>query len=698
MASLKPGILLKLLQNVDNKEAKVVGEHRSALLQVIGIVPSLDDDPWKSRGFYLRVSDSVHSAYLSVLDEDVELILSDKIQLGQFIHVTRLDSGSPVPVLCGLKPVPKRRPCIGEPKDLISSDVLTVRKNVDSKRVKKKVGLDKKSLAKENLKGKLNGVLDNEGVKSRRLSLSYGNVGGLEVRRLSLDSIRKGWDRSPGGNGSVVSVSKSKFKEGSLGMDSSRSPAGNNGVASVSKLKPKNVSLVSDSVNSTACNRGVTSVSKSKSKDGSESVLPGKKSSSEDSTSKNSSISPLKSKNGTVSPKLITKPTRKDLKSSNNETLPAQLKKVDLRFGNWSDSKISSKSVPLTIHNLGKEVRIYRNISFLSAAHAMEDAAAADGVIRCMRSVYFISSSYVGTKLSLSFTEEKEKSMFAQLCESSEKDSAGQLVEQFLHLQGNMQNAAAMIEALVETRTLEAKSSNSCSSQPPSPEMCSKFASKNALSWVQAAVETDLAKFSLLRKDEKKGIQSGQNCFYVMLENAPKKIEAENSPSKNKRSPRNHDKVVSDSNAKNPPPSSRRLPSVTKRAAVETEEWCKGNGLKDAASLAEKLLLVSRGWFLNYLENFLDKDCGLMNGEADSKTASLLGQLKRVNQWLDDSFPQGHGVDERIDGLKKKLYGFLLDHVDSAILSKRQQDKKNKEERIEVNQITFHCFVFVDPN
>ena len=34
MASLKPGILLKLLQNVDNKEAKVVGEHRSALLQV----------------------------------------------------------------------------------------------------------------------------------------------------------------------------------------------------------------------------------------------------------------------------------------------------------------------------------------------------------------------------------------------------------------------------------------------------------------------------------------------------------------------------------------------------------------------------------------------------------------------------------------------------------------------------------------
>lgn len=33
MASLTPGILLKLVKNVDDKEAKVVGEHRSALLQ-----------------------------------------------------------------------------------------------------------------------------------------------------------------------------------------------------------------------------------------------------------------------------------------------------------------------------------------------------------------------------------------------------------------------------------------------------------------------------------------------------------------------------------------------------------------------------------------------------------------------------------------------------------------------------------------
>lgn len=257
--------------------------------------------------------------------------------------------------------------------------------------------------------------------------------------------------------------------------------------------------------------------------------------------------------------------------------------------------------------------------------------------------------------------------MFAELCELSQKDFAGVLVEQFLNLHENMQHAATVIDTLIETRTLEAKGSNPSSTQRLLPELCCNFANKEALSWVQAAVETNLSKFSLLRKEEKKRIQNGEKCFYVMIENTAKKTESRNSPSKNKRSPRNHDKLMSDSNAKKLPSSSRQQLSATEGVNSATEEWSKGNGLKNAASLAEKLLSLSRGWFLNYLENFLDKECGLRNVEGNPETAALLGQLKRVDRWLDDSFPQGHGVDERIDDLKKKLYGFLLDHVDSAI-------------------------------
>ncbi|XP_068660874.1 uncharacterized protein [Aristolochia californica] len=83
MASLTPGVLLKLLQNI-NSDVKVCGEYRSVLLQ-----------------------------------EDDELILANKLQLGQFIYVDGVESGSPVPVLVGVRPVPGRNPFVGNPKDLM---------------------------------------------------------------------------------------------------------------------------------------------------------------------------------------------------------------------------------------------------------------------------------------------------------------------------------------------------------------------------------------------------------------------------------------------------------------------------------------------------------------------------------------------------------------------------------------------------
>ena len=189
MASLTPGVLSKLILNAGNKDVKVFGEHRSALLQVIEIVPSLagGDDLWQSRGFFLKLSDSLHSAYVSVSDEDVDLISTDKIQLGQFVHVAGLDAGSPVPVLRGIKPVPKRRPCVGNPKDLVSSDLLPIRSSVvHFSRTTKKDKL--KSKAKRSLL---------EDTKSRRTSIgSRPTLECLELRRLSLDSARKAWDQS----------------------------------------------------------------------------------------------------------------------------------------------------------------------------------------------------------------------------------------------------------------------------------------------------------------------------------------------------------------------------------------------------------------------------------------------------------------------------------------------------------------------
>ncbi|KAL6660225.1 hypothetical protein ACP70R_002347 [Stipagrostis hirtigluma subsp. patula] len=119
MASLTPGILLKVLKNI-NSDVKVCGEYRSILLQVISIVPAITgSELWPDHGFFIKVSDSSHSTYVSLSKEDNELILSNKLQLGQFIYVEKVQSSIPVPVLVGVRPVPGRNPCIGNPKDLM---------------------------------------------------------------------------------------------------------------------------------------------------------------------------------------------------------------------------------------------------------------------------------------------------------------------------------------------------------------------------------------------------------------------------------------------------------------------------------------------------------------------------------------------------------------------------------------------------
>lgn len=255
--------------------------------------------------------------------------------------------------------------------------------------------------------------------------------------------------------------------------------------------------------------------------------------------------------------------------------------------------------------------------------------------------------------------------MFAELCESSQKDSAGPLVEQFLNIHKAMQKAAMSINALLNTQLAEVESSSCCSSQPPLTEACKNVTNKNAILWVQAALETNLSKFCLFRKQENQEIPRGEKCHFIVLENSPE-LKSENHSPQNKPSPRNHG-GLSDSSAKGVPSPSRRRISASKRMRAEREEWSKGSGLRETANLAKKLLSVSRGWFLKYLEDSLNKGFELKEGGAE--IACLLGQLKRVNQWLDGSVEDGMEVDERIEDLRKKLYSFLLEHVDSAVVS-----------------------------
>ncbi|XP_058195248.1 uncharacterized protein LOC131311710 [Rhododendron vialii] len=120
MATLAPGVLLKLLNGM-NSGVKPTTEHRSSLLQVTDIVPADLDEKnlWPKHGFYVKVSDSSHSIYVSLPFEQDDLVLSNKMQLGQFIYVDKFEPGSPVPVVKGAKPLPGRHPLVGTPEPLM---------------------------------------------------------------------------------------------------------------------------------------------------------------------------------------------------------------------------------------------------------------------------------------------------------------------------------------------------------------------------------------------------------------------------------------------------------------------------------------------------------------------------------------------------------------------------------------------------
>lgn len=69
----------------------------------------------------------------------------------------------------------------------------------------------------------------------------------------------------------------------------------------------------------------------------------------------NLNLAPLKNKNVIVSEKLISKPIKKDLKTSfDSVPVPSQLTKVPITARTWPDSNISWDYVSPTIHDLGK--------------------------------------------------------------------------------------------------------------------------------------------------------------------------------------------------------------------------------------------------------------------------------------------------------------------------------------------------------
>lgn len=184
MAALVAGVLIKLLQAI-NSNHRVRGEHRSVLLQVISIVPDISgSELWPDHGFFIKVSDSSHSTYVSLSKSDTDLILNNKLQLGQFFYVDRMESGTPVPVLVGVRPIPGRHAFVGNPKDLMQLLEASELKNVEDQENVKSSGEDESAKKKIVIKEEKAGVASRymQGVVKQRPDPGRETEMGVEMK------------------------------------------------------------------------------------------------------------------------------------------------------------------------------------------------------------------------------------------------------------------------------------------------------------------------------------------------------------------------------------------------------------------------------------------------------------------------------------------------------------------------------------
>ena len=135
MATVTPGVLLKLLQSMHTDE-RVAGEHRSPVLQVTAVVPALtasttDSLLVPSNGFLLNLSDGLHSTYVQLppADADMLLLTARPHLVGHLVHLDRLRFARPMTRAVGLHVIPSScsLPCVGTPEPLVAQPAACAR-------------------------------------------------------------------------------------------------------------------------------------------------------------------------------------------------------------------------------------------------------------------------------------------------------------------------------------------------------------------------------------------------------------------------------------------------------------------------------------------------------------------------------------------------------------------------------------------
>ncbi|CDY64935.1 BnaCnng45570D [Brassica napus] len=646
MASLTRGILLKLLQCM-NSNTRPTGDHRSAILQVTGIVPALaGSDLWPNQGFFVQISDSLNSTYVSLSERDTDLILTNRLQLGQFIYLERLEFSTPVPRAAGIRPVAGRHAFVGTPEPLIarvspgskrdfviqpvsaseySLDPIAVylnNKRFDDDDDVAVAPNGRPALAPVNQNEENRSQIRNQkpkqtpqrfsspaSAKQRSVSSGKKNSSGTVERNPSpAVSGKARRSASPVPSKCVVPslaaareesrkvvreqpsiVVPSRYRQPSPnGRKVNPSPSGRRlsispGRRLSSGKKMAVIPKVSEALVGSSAKHG--NRKNWDEPDGNAQTADG------NAQTEQKDKGTILRTQAAISRRLSDANRRKSdssaceekVKSCSSESsLVEEVSDITYHDRKWTDGSVPLDSISGDLAKLAKEAMQRRNFAAKAAARALEEANANECIIRCL-------------------------SKFSELSSAAKVGNPLLVISQFLVIYEDVVKYSQIVNSI----TSEDK--------------------RNPISlWVEAALATNLDVVSLVKSQNN-------------LESRLKKSTT-----------------------------TRLSPGCSTKTDNIVGMWTEVEGMKETAKFAVNVKSEMQMWFIGFVEESLDKKNAAVQPLDGSSVAAVLSHLKQVNEWLDrvvsdqDNQITTMPLTDKIERLKRKIYGFVIHHVGST--------------------------------
>ncbi|KAL0365304.1 UNVERIFIED_CONTAM: hypothetical protein Sangu_0628000 [Sesamum angustifolium] len=582
MASLKNGVLLKLLEDMKMEDIALDDDPKPVLLQIRSIIPN-------------------------------EMILGNKLKLGQYIYVEKLEKAEPAPLLKGVTPVPGRRPCEGTPVDIVPPPNLVKlleASGVDSV-VEKGVILEKKISKTQSISRKLmRGTSGSESSIKRNERLKGGYEGrcrssiASKARRSEVSFALKAEDFEKVNSPDECRLSSvDNDSDGDIVILSSSSAH----MAKRRSWTESEIMGVKEIFDSSLVNHEIKLPPRSRSAN----VSPVRSAGYESSDDNSNSTTRRRASLAGSAKRLIKNSSkgRTPALKVNNVQIPNSLCSLHERKG--AETGISWNSLPPNLVKFGKDVIRQRDIALSAASDALQEACASE---RLLSSLSTLSQIPLG-----------------------EGEDLQPYVDKFFELQHDLARTRLIMQSLTSISPLRTQESDSCMTTSVKETLTVALErKKNAITWIKSAMAVDLSPSS-----------------------------SPNFPSTNPVETTNTLKKTSPSNRSNKPKGASIIKKDRSGADI-TVLLASDKGDYQGEWTRED---ECRKLFLSYVEKYLDElEQKSSSMQSDSQIAAMMYKVKMVNDCLDVIVNIEDSEAEAYRRVRNKIYGILLKHVERTAM------------------------------